>query len=276
VTEAAFKQWLAALAGQDFELSAGDDAYAILDQHLDCLGSLDPELRDGLFYEAADTWIGRGLLAHGQAVRLTTRLLSGGFLFRGIGNQEGTEVFRRTFTLLILDSLVRRATVEDCRDAAWVETIAFAMVRYAAEEQDLRGFVPSCGWAHAAAHAADVLASLMASPALANWEGRLLEAARQLLLRNPGVYTHQEDKRLARVLLSHRRHHAERLDEFQAWIEGLLLTCPPAFADMEAYARRTNALDLLRALYFYLHREPQEAVTAAWVESRIRDLMRIA
>jgi hypothetical protein len=268
-----FKQELEALATRQFELTEASEAYSLIADHLDCLGSLDPGLRDALFYEAADAWIERGLLSPAQLSALTARLLSPDCLFQGIGAEVGTDVFRRSFSALILDAIVRRWNSVEDPESAQLETIALGLERYASEERDLRGFVPPCGWAHAVAHAADVLASLMASGALSGWTGRLLAATRQLLLRSDGVYTHQEDKRLARVAAAHRQHHAERNDEFQAWVEDLLQACPAAFSDMAAYARHTNALGLLRALYFYLNRRGDPM--AAWLEGKIRSLMRI-
>jgi hypothetical protein len=275
MTEATFKQELEVLALRRFELPEGLAAFSILDAHLDSLGSLDPRLRDSLFYEAADTWIGGGLLSQDQLSSLTARLLSPAYLFKGLGAEEGPDVFRRTFSALILDAIVRGGNASGDADPARPTAIALGLERYAREERDLRGFVPPFGWAHAAAHAADVLASLMACKALIGWDGRLLEAARQLLLRSGTVFTHQEDKRLARVAAAHRHHHPDQKRTFEDWIEDLVAACPVSYSEMARYARHTNVLGLLRALYFYLHRDPGEAATAAWLEAKVGSLMRI-
>lgn len=266
------KQKLAELASERFRLADESDAFAIIDEHLDCLGSLDPELRDSLFYEAADAWIAGGLLDQEQLSGLTARLVSEEFLFKGIGAPAGNDVFRRTFSLLLLDAIVRRMNTAG---PALAKTIAAAMERYVREECDLRGFVAPFGWAHAVAHAADVLASLLASPDLASEDGRILAMLKELLLKSPSVYTHQEDKRLARVLACHCRRHRDRRPGLLAWKEELLKACPPSFSDMEAYARRTNLLDLWRAWYFYVHERPEDAGIAADLEADIRILMRI-
>ena len=129
---------------------------------------------------------------------------------QGIGDFAGNEVFRRTFSALILDSIVKAANASSDSDPVLMASIAAAMDRYALEEHDLRGHVAPFGWAHAVAHGADVLASLMASSVLDDWDGRLLDSTREWLCKSPSVYTHQEDKRLARVLLAHCRHHGDR------------------------------------------------------------------
>jgi hypothetical protein len=197
------------------------------------------------------------------------------FLFHGIGEPGGTRVFRRTFSALLLDSIVVRASAAGDPDPDLLETIAAAMERYASEERDLRGFVPPYGWAHSVAHGADVLASLMESSVLRNWSARLLTSVQTLLCRSRGVYAHQEDKRLARVVAAHGLHHPDRRTELLAWLDGLLEACPPSFTDMERYAGRTNLLNLLRALYFYLHTGRGDAGLASHVEGLVRTLMRI-
>ena len=143
----------------------------------------------------------------------------------------------------------------------------------AREEIDLRGHVAPQGWAHAPAHAADVLASLAASPHLEGaWDRRILAMVQALLLRSEQVYTHQEDRRLARVA---KVIGLRRPDEVQCWASSLQEACPASFSDMTAYARRTNLLDFLRALYFHLHAEPSGHTLAGFVELQVRGLMRI-
>lgn len=249
------------------------DVPAFVEEHLHALGSLDPELRDTLFYEAVDAWIGEGRIALDPLLQLARRLVSAEFLFKGLGEPCGNDVFRRTFSLLLLDSIVRRLNGQEGAMGPHLAAIAEGMERYVAEEIDLRGHVTPMGWAHAPAHAADVLASLAASPHLdGTWDGRILAMVRALLLRSERVYTHQEDRRLARVgkVIGLRRP-----DEVECWISSLQEACPADFSDMTAYARRTNLLDLLRSLYFHLHADSSGHGLAGFVELQVRGLMRI-
>jgi hypothetical protein len=269
--EAGLKAQLAAWASHG---GGPAEVFGFVDEHLDTLGSLDPELRDTLFYEAVDGWIGAGKLTPEQLLHLVRRLVSQAFLFRGIGEARGIDVFHRTFSSLILDSIVHHLNTLEGPQGTCIETIAEAVERYGKEEQDLRGYVAPCGWAHAPAHAADVLASLATSPHLPGaWDERLLALVKGWLLKSPTVYTHQEDKRLARVV---RNVAAHRSIDLKPWLEGLLEACPGSFSDMEAYARRTNLLDFLRALYFHLRSEPSCQQLAEFVERQVRSLMRLA
>jgi hypothetical protein len=268
--ETALKAQLAAWVSQD---GGPTDAFRFAEEHLDTLGSLDPELRDTLFYEALDGWIEAGRLTPEQLLHLVRRLVSPAFLFRGIGEPCGADVFRRTFSSLILDAIVRHLNGLEGGHTARIESVAEAMERYTMGELDLRGYVVPGGWAHAPAHAADVLASLAASPHLSGaWSERLLALVKAWLLKTPAVYTHQEDKRLARVVRNLCLH---RTVDPRPWIEGLIEACPGSFSDMEAYARRTNLMNFLRALFFYLRSEPSHPQFEAFVEVQVRKLMRI-
>ncbi len=105
------------------------------------------------------------------------------------------------------------------------------------------------------------------------WGERLLLLVKEWLLKAPTVYTHQEEKRLARVVRNLCLH---RTLDLRPWIEGLIEACPGSFSDMEAYARRTNLLNVLRALYFSLRVEPSCPQLADFVELQVRALMRLA
>ncbi|MBL8966397.1 MAG: DUF2785 domain-containing protein, partial [Spirochaetaceae bacterium] len=190
--ETSIRDRLRALAAAGHPEPAGGAA-AFIEANLELLGSLDPELRDSLFYEAAAEWIGRGLVGPAAMEALAARLLSRDFLFFGLGEAEGDRVFRRSFSALILDCLLKRTMAAGGLSPEAVSAIADSMGDYATRERDLRGFVPGKGWAHAPAHAADVLASLAAATTTdeAGCE-RVLEATRRFLLAGKTVFAHQE------------------------------------------------------------------------------------
>lgn len=280
--EAAAKAELKSLEAKGFPAPEGERAYSYLDRNLDLLGSLDPELRDGLFYEAAGAWLERYPFSREELQALAERLVSGDFLFRDIEDPSGDEVYRRTFSALVLDLLVRRSNGGEGMEAVDLgaeatAAVVAAMERYAAEERNLSGYDPGKGWAHSIAHAADVLASLAASPYV-DRRGleRVLAAARTLLLKSQSAYAHQECGRIAKVLVAAYRRGDPARALVRPWIEEALEACPRAFADSAAYARWTNLLDLLRSLYFHLRAEPDGAELADFVESKVRVMMRIA
>ena len=124
------------------------------------LGSPDPHMRDGLAYPTLATWIDRGVyddlitgLGDGMAAGLTV----------GLGERDTDTVFRRSFSVLVLAECIDRTNTEDLLPARkvldWGDRIASWLLR----EQDLRGYVPEKGWAHAVAHGADAIGVLARS-----------------------------------------------------------------------------------------------------------------
>jgi hypothetical protein len=124
------------------------------------LGSPDPAERDGTAYPTLTTWIGRGVyddllagLGDGMASGLSV----------GLGEREGDDVFRRSFSVLVLAECIlrdnRMALLPPDKILEWGDRVSTWYLR----EHDLRGFVPGKGWAHTMAHGADAVGALAQS-----------------------------------------------------------------------------------------------------------------
>lgn len=124
------------------------------------LGDPDPDLRDHLAYAVLARWISEGVyddlltgLADGAASGLTYRL----------GNDGDDSVFRRSFSALVLAEAVSRDNVAGAAGREQVLTWGDRATGWFVRERDLRGFVADKGWAHAAAHGADLIGQLARS-----------------------------------------------------------------------------------------------------------------
>ena len=122
------------------------------------LGDPDPVLRDGTAFPTLATWVSRGVyddllggLGDGMAAGLST----------GLGETDDDSVFRRSFSALVLGACIardnQRPLVPGGKILEWGDRLATWLLR----EEDLRGFVPGKGWAHAVAHGADALTDEM-------------------------------------------------------------------------------------------------------------------
>ena len=132
------------------------------------LGDPDPANRDGIAYPTLATWISQGVydellkgLGDGMATGLDV----------GLGEDGTDSVFRRSFSALVLAEGIERDNVAHLVPVdtllGWGDHLASWFVR----ERDLRGYVPTKGWAHTVAHGADALGRL----AEAGVMGRRLE-----------------------------------------------------------------------------------------------------
>src|SRR5262249_21317770 len=161
----------------------------------------DGELRDGIGYEAFETWVYHDqLLTGAQLESLRQALLPAARA--GLGAPESDAVFGRSFALLDLSVLaaedLRRPFLTDAARAGLLDLALESLAR----ERDLRGYVPGKGWAHATAHAADLTKFLARSPHLAAGDATRIVAGVAARLRSaPQVFVWGEDARLAEALL---------------------------------------------------------------------------
>ncbi len=217
------------------------------------LGSPDPELRDGLAYPALATWISRGTydfllsgLGDGIAAGLQYRL----------GEVDTDSVFRRSYSALVLGECIARdgivSLVGKDKVLQWGDRLASWFLR----EQDVRGWVPESGWAHALAHGADTLSRLAQSRHLEIPElsvildviaDRLVDSDTPLLLSG-------EPDRLAVTVVTVLRRNQIPLSMVEPWLVRVAVAADPHARRREGdpYRGTHNAAAFLRSLYLHL------------------------
>src|SRR5690625_2866302 len=133
------------------------------------LGHPDPRWRDDTAYPLLASWIRDGEYDD-LLVGLGDGIARG--LINGLGYDADDSVLRRSFSALILAEIVNRdnnALLLSSRPIMrWGDEATSWYVR----EQDLRGWIPNHGWAHAIAHGADLLGAFARSRHLARKIGR--------------------------------------------------------------------------------------------------------
>jgi hypothetical protein len=138
----------------------------------------------------------------------------------GLGEGADDRVFGRSFAVLGLSLLA----AEDLRRpflsrAAFVELLNIGLTALA-RERDLRGYVEGKGWAHATAHAADLLKFLARNSKLIPSEGDRVVAGIADRLRTAGqVFVWGEDSRLAAALGSLVLREDVDVAPFRTWCE---------------------------------------------------------
>lgn len=242
------------------------------------LGSTDPRQRDDTAYETLATWIGRGVyddllagLGDGMAAGLEV----------GLG-QSGTDtVFRRSFSALILGECIDRdntvQVLPPARILEWGDRIATWYVR----ERDLRGYVDGKGWAHAAAHGADAIASLARSSHLGLPELTVMldVIADRLLLPTKQFLVCGEPDRMAMATMQVLRRNLVPLSILEPWVRRISHgAARGATTGDNPYLATYNAQAFLRAFHLQLaigtgHPEVRHDLLLALVEA-LRDTNR--
>lgn len=207
------------LKQQNFKLSRPELAGALSLEAGDLLSSTQSELRDGIGYEALEAWIYRDeALLPEQMETLRIQLVRRAQV--GLGESADDRVFGRSFAILGLSLIA----AEDLRRPFMTRTAFDELLNLGltalARERDLRGYVQGKGWAHATAHAADLLKFLARNSKLVPLEGNRIVAGITDRLRTAGrVFVWGEDSRLAAALGSVAVRQDVDAAPFVAWCE---------------------------------------------------------
>ena len=220
------------------------------------LGDPDPANRDGIAYLTLATWISQGVydellkgLGDGMATGLDV----------GLGEDGTDSVFRRSFSALVLAECIERDNVAHLVPVdtllGWGDHLASWFVR----ERDLRGYVPTKGWAHTVAHGADALGRLAEAGVMGRLELTVLldVIADRLLVPTDYHLVNGEDDRLAMATMRILRRDLVGLDVLEPWVARLAgHACAHGLEDKDPYLVSGNVQRYLRALYLQVALAP--------------------
>ena len=251
------KAFWQAILENDCTVPEGHSVASLTPELLGYLGSTDTFLRDEVAFEILAAWIARDGRYQPDVLRALGDTLARN-LSAGLGEKGADSVFLRAFSVLVLDKVIE---ADNWRPSFPQEDIRRWMAQgleYLAAEQDLRGYVPDKGWAHALAHSADLLWVLAQNRHMnATDLARILEAiADKVTAGADQVYLYGEDQRLAYAVMAALQRDLLDPQVLRSWLERLV---HPAGRDWKrAYATQaeTNAYQnttiFLRSLYFQL------------------------
>jgi len=247
------KNNLKKLQADDFSLPQGLDHAALLNEMLANIGSPDSELRDELIYFSLQEWIARKPQFPIDDLRVTwPLLLDEQHLFFRIGEQNSDSVFTRSFSALTLALYVYRHRYEAYLSPSDLRTILTALCGYLPLEQDLRGFEPGPGWAHATAHSADALDELAQCAELDRSDLlRILAAILAGMSRPQAPFVQREDERMAAACVSLIERALIPLEEVNAHLAETVKVLREKAFDPRDFSV-WNFRNFLRALHFRL------------------------
>jgi hypothetical protein len=255
-----------AIAASKYELPAGEQASTLASELVDLLASPDPELRDEIAYSTLANWIYERKSLDAEAVRGVAERLTGN-LKAGIGEQGTDAVFRRSFSALTLAAVIARDNAEPFLRKDEVAATLTAALQYLAAERDVRGYDQQRGWMHSAAHTADLLRFLARSRHLDPADQpRILDAITAKFAGAGTVFTHGEDERMARAVLSIVNRADFDRDAFRGWTvrtrPARLNTASPTPSQLAGVQNAKNLLAKLEVILASVP-EPTEAIGSA-------------
>lgn len=215
------------------------------------LGDPDPRVRDEIAFPALATWIDEGVYDD-LLVGLGDGIATG--LAEGLGNVDDS-VFRRSWSAAVLAEIVDRDTSALLLAPDVVLRWGDQLMTWLCREQDLRGFVPGRGYAHAVAHGADTLGALARSPHFGRLELIVVldVIADRLLLPTEEFLTAGEDDRLAFATMHLLCRNLLGLDVLTPWANRLAAGATPSGdPDHHPFHVAGNVQSYLRSLYLQL------------------------
>ncbi len=241
------------IAKNNYLLAEDESAEQYMEPMLKYIGDTDAELRDELIYETFCEWICEKAYFQDDKLRQMLQvLLDNEHLMYHIGNDGDSTVFTRSFSSLAIVLILMEHRKRDILNADQFTHARNTVIQYLMRENDFRGFVPEYGWAHAAAHGADVLEELVQCRESDHSVLQEILVCMKHVLRN-GRYMlcHEEDERLVRVAYQIYRLHTPFRIPLRSWLETLT-----EYTNIEnpqvQYIARVNTKNFVRSFYFRL------------------------
>jgi hypothetical protein len=207
----------------DGALPTGHSVAELTPELLGYLGSPDPFLRDEVAFEVLAAWIVRDNLYPPSALRAIGDQLAAN-LSAGLNTPGDERIFLRSFSALVLNKVVEadnwHAALAEADIRRWMK----AALAYAVAERDTRGLLPGQGWAHAVAHAADVLWVLAQSRHLAAADLALIleTIAARVTAPSEQPYLYGEDQRLSFAAMAVFQRNILDMPAVEAWVDRMI------------------------------------------------------
>lgn len=241
------KAALQALKAGKFVVADAADKRSLASGLVDCLADPDPELRDGVAFEALSQWMRAGDFDAAALGDLRD------WLYALLDGPEG-EGYARPFAALVLSEVARTDRVTPWMPADKRAAMIRRAASYVEGVRDYRGYDQGQGWRHGVAHGADWLMQLAMNPALDRAQAdRILAAvAAQAVPASAHAYVFAEPERLARPVLSIAQRGLLSDTDWNTWFATLpprLGEAPRAYRDAAWLARRHDLMAFLSNLY---------------------------
>ncbi len=220
-----------------------------------CLSDPDPDIRDGVAYEALATWM-RSKALNAETIRTLKQTLLEIVDGTSKTASKDSNGFARPFAALVLAEIARVDRVSPFMSTYDRTAFVNAAAKYMSSIKDYRGYSDKEGWRHNVAHGADWLMQLSLNENIGPEDFKAIRGAVQSQIRadSKHAYIHGEAARLARPILFLAGRGAFTQSEWTAWIEKIAAPAPmtswgAAFQSESGLAQRHNLKLFLNALY---------------------------
>lgn len=234
-----------------YKVAEGQNSWEYIFPMLAYIGDVDPKLRDDLIYNTFYEWLDvLELFTEEQIKYILSILMDKEHLFYQIGSDGNDSVFTRTFSMLVVVQVLNRHRKKAFLSDDEFTDIKNKLIEYYTSEKDLRGYVEKLGWAHAAAHGADVMDELVqCKECNEDIIKEILIAFKKILYNGKYIFHNEEDERISRVVFRVMKGSLLSKQTIINWLEELN-ECTKWQSDRMQYVARVNTKNFIRCLYF--------------------------
>jgi len=232
----------------------------ILDEMIKNIGTTDPEVRDQLIYRAFSKLIFEDRFEKKQLEYILNSLLNNRSLHLDIDKTTTDSVFTRSFTSLVFAAILEYDGTKQILDEDIILQVINTSHDYMMKEHDLRGYVQEKGWAHAAAHGADLLESLIKHPLATELDAqKVLQHIARFLTIAEG-YKDDEEERLARAFVALTSHHLSE-EIISDWLNSLDRSLRAKLAnangELQPYYAQLAFKNFLKSAFFLFEKQDE-------------------
>jgi len=249
---------------------------SILDEMIKNIGTTNPVVRDQLIYRAFCKLIFEDRFEKSQLEYILNSLLNNRSLHLDIDKTTSNSVFTRSFTSLIFAAILGYDRTKHILDKDISLQVITTSHDYMMNEQDLRGYVQEKGWAHAAAHGADLLESLIKHPLATELDAqKVLQHIARFLTIAEG-YQDDEEERLARAFVALPSHHLSE-EIISEWLysldHSLREKLAAAKGELQPYYAQLAFKNFLKSAFFLLEKQDDRKSLQQTIKQVVCDLI---
>ncbi|MDM5279082.1 DUF2785 domain-containing protein [Paenibacillus silvae] len=226
------------------------DTFTLVQEMLHNIGTTDAQLRDDLIYTTLSHWIPSNIMTTYELEQILTIVLDDNHLLFKLGETHSDSVFTRSFSMLVIPLLLMRHKETPFLSNERIHQIKDAVFHNIRNEKDYRGYDETKGWAHAIAHAADVLEDLAQSNELDEVDLlTMLDLIYEKMTISKRIYSDGEDERMVKPVMCILDRKIVSQTYMQQWIQRFgAVEKDSEF--LPAFRQKNNIKNFLKSLYF--------------------------
>ncbi len=262
-----------ALREAEFDASQSD-INLLIEQLQHCLANTNPEVRDGVAYEAYFTWLRANKVSKEQLTSIFNRFTN--TLDEKVTLDSGVYL---PFVALVYSEIVRVDRVDSYLNEQQRQKAVDTIGNYLATITDYRGFDENVGWRHGVAHASDVILQLALNQEINAAQIKALAASlsKQTNPTTIHFYSYGEPERLARASAYLMLRTQVDIEFWEAWLAALVAPAPfenwgAVFKSQAGLAKRNNVRQFLTNLYAMISSSENERLVK--LTQKVRELIR--